>query len=132
MRGRCASAGGVAELAVIDAGAPSALAVPGRPGRIVVSSGMLRRLDAAQRRALLAHERAHLRHRHHLHQSATAVAAGLNPLLRPLQSAVRLSCERWADESAARASSRRTVAEALLRAAVAQPTLPAAVLAAAA
>lgn len=122
---------GGGELAVLDAPAPSALAVPGRPGRIVVSSGMLRRLDAGQRRALLAHERTHLRQHHHLYLSMTAVAVSLNPLLRPLLAAVELSCERWADEAAAGSSARSTVAEALLRAATSiRPASPAVALAA--
>jgi len=108
---------GGGELAVLDAPTPSALAVPGRPGRIVVTSALLRRLDGAQRRALLAHERAHLRGHHHLFQTAAAVAAAVNPLLRPLRPAVAMSCERWADEAAARSSTRRDVAAALLRAA---------------
>lgn len=126
---------GGGELAVLEAAQPSALAVPGWPGRIIATSGMLRRLDHAQRRALLAHERAHLDHHHHLHQSAAAIAAALNPLLRPLRPAVELSCERWADEAAATAHARRTVAAALARAATGsldtRPAVPAAVLAAA-
>lgn len=122
---------GGGELHVLDSGRASALAVPGRHGRIVVTSGLLRRLDAGERRALLAHERAHLRHRHHLHQSVTNIAAALNPLLWQLRAAVRLSCERWADEDAAAVSPRGTVAQALLRAAGASAITPAAVLAAA-
>lgn len=123
---------GGGELHVLNSGQASALAVPGRHGRIVVTSGLLRRLDGPQRRALLAHERAHLRHRHHLHQTATTVAVALNPLLWPLRSAVRLSCERWADEEAASVSPRGTVAQALLQAAGAGASAPGALLAAAA
>lgn len=108
---------GGGELTVLENPDPSAFALPGRPGRIVVTSGMLRRLDGPQRSALLAHERAHLRQHHHLHQSATAIAAALIPLLRPLRAAVELSCERWADETAAGAGARGTVVDALLRAA---------------
>lgn len=130
---RLAADVGGGELCVLDAPEACALAVPGRRGRIMVTSGLLRRLDSGQRRALLTHERAHLRHRHHLHQSATAVAAALNPLLGPLRAGVRRSCERWADEEAATVSSRSTVAQALLRAGMdAGRAAPAAVLAAAA
>ncbi|MEV4443748.1 M48 family metalloprotease, partial [Streptomyces sp. NPDC049577] len=46
-----------------DAGA-DAYALPGRPGRVVVTAGMLRSLDAGERAVLLAHERAHLAGRH--------------------------------------------------------------------
>lgn len=105
------------ELSVVVLADPQAYAVPGRPGRIVITTGLLRRLDAGQRRALLSHESAHLLHRHHLHHTATGFAAALNPLLERLPAAVELSCERWADEDAARACSRDTVAGALARAA---------------
>jgi hypothetical protein len=44
------------------------------------------------------------------------LAVALNPLLWPLKAAVGLSTERWADEKAATASRRSTVAQALLRA----------------
>lgn len=106
------------ELAVLDIAEPHAFAVPGRPGRIVVTTGLLRSLDPAQRRALLTHERAHLNHRHHIHQSVAHLATAVNPLLYRLPAAVDLSCERWADEDAARVCRRDTVADALTRAAI--------------
>lgn len=112
------------ELAVIDHPDLCAYAVPGRPGRIVVSTGLLRTLDARERRAVLAHERAHLTHRHHLHQTVAHLAAAANPLLRPLPHAVALACERWADEDAATTCHRDTVANALTRAATPTRTLP--------
>jgi hypothetical protein len=104
------------ELAVIDSTDPAAYAVPGRPGRIVVSTGLLRLLNAGERRAVLAHERAHLGHHHHLHHSAAAIAAAANPLLVRLPEAVAVSCERWADEVAAASCPRQVVADALTRA----------------
>lgn len=103
------------ELVVVPAADCSGFAVPGRPGRIVVSAGLLRTLDADERRAVLAHERAHLAHHHYLHQSAAALAAALNPMLGALPRAVELSCERWADESAAQLVRRNRVAHALAR-----------------
>lgn len=120
------------ELAVIDAPDCQAFAVPGRRGRIVVTTGLLRSLDAGQRRALLAHERAHLRHHHHLHQAIAQLAAAANPLLARVPAAVELSCERWADEEAAHLCARSTVADALTRAATTTTRVtPAVVLAAA-
>ncbi|MDV9172605.1 M48 family metalloprotease, partial [Streptomyces sp. W16] len=47
------------DLCVVDSPHPDAYALPGRPHRIVVTTGMLRSLDAAEREALFAHERAH-------------------------------------------------------------------------
>lgn len=105
------------ELAVLDVEDAIACAVPGRPGRVVVSTGLLRALDARQRRALLAHERAHLTHRHHLHRMAAGLAAAANPLLGRLPSASALSTERWADEVAAAGSRRDVVASAVAHAA---------------
>jgi Zn-dependent protease with chaperone function len=104
------------DLALLDTDAVDAFAVPGRPGRIVVSRALLRLLDGRERRAVLAHERAHLRDRHHLHIGVTALAAAANPMLRSLRPEVRRSCERWADESAAAITGRDVVAAALLRA----------------
>jgi len=121
------------ELSVLDSGDRQAFAVPGRPGRIAVTTGLLRSLDGAQRRALLAHERSHLRHGHHLHHTACQLAVAVNPLLRRLPAAVELATERWADEDAAAASSRDTVAGALTRAVTGNRLgTPAVVLAAAA
>lgn len=103
------------ELAVTDHPGPQAYAVPGRPGRIVVTSGLLRSLNADERRAVLAHERAHLTYRHHLHHTIARLAAAANPLLCRIPAAVALSTERWADEQAAATSSRDAVAAALTR-----------------
>lgn len=112
------AAGG--DLAVVDDPVPAAYAVLGMPGRVVVSSGMLRLLDGPERRALLAHERAHLRHRHHLFSLALHLTAVVNPLLRPLERAGAFAVERWADEEAGVVvGDRRLVARAIARAALA-------------
>jgi Zn-dependent protease with chaperone function len=78
-----------------------AYALPGWPGRIVVSGGLLDHLDDGGRAALLAHEQAHLTGRHHLFVTAATLAAAANPLLRPVLRAVEYTVERWADERAA-------------------------------
>lgn len=116
LAGSLATHGG--QLVVADDDTLPACAVPGRPGRIVVSAGLLRRLDATERRALLAHERAHLAHRHHLHSTAVALAAAANPMLLRLPAAVAFATERWADEDAARHTRRDVVARALRTAAI--------------
>jgi hypothetical protein len=91
-----------AALTVVDDPVPDAFALPGRPGRIVVSTGMLRALDPAERRVLLVHERAHLRYAHHAFVTLAQIASAANPLLRPTATAVAYAVERWADEHAAR------------------------------
>jgi hypothetical protein len=107
-------------LVVADWTAPMAVAVPGRPGHLLVTTGMLRELDAPQRRAVLAHERAHLAHRHHLAATCVAAAAAVNQLLVPVRDAVAYLLERWADEdAAAELGDRELVARTVARAALA-------------
>lgn len=114
--------GGTGRLAVVDRPEPEAFAVPAsrrEPGRIVVSTGLLRLLDAAERRALLAHEAAHLDHRHHRYRVLAGLIATVNPLLVTLPGAVHHLTERWADEEAAAVADRDVVARALARTALA-------------
>jgi Zn-dependent protease with chaperone function len=120
-----------AGLVVLPDAEPLAFAVPLRGGRIVVSRSMLSALTPAERCALLTHERAHLRHRHHLFLTLVSLATALNPLLRPLRSAVVFLVERWADEvTCVRVGDRRVVASAVGKAALAtgaiSPFVPAA------
>lgn len=115
------------DLAVLPDDVPYAYALPGSPGRIMVSTAMLAALDPAERRALLAHERAHLEGRHHRLLLATRLAGCVNPLLRPLQAALVYSTERWADEEAARVTGdRRLTARAVGKAALISGPGPAA------
>ena len=107
-------------LVVVTDPTPSAYAVHGLHGRVVVSTGMLAALPAAERRVLLVHEAAHLRHRHHLYVLAADIAAAAHPALRPVTRAVRFSAERWADEDAAASvADRRLAARAIARAGLA-------------
>ncbi|MEV6649237.1 M56 family metallopeptidase [Streptomyces sp. NPDC051219] len=107
------------EVAVLPDEEPYAYALPGSPGRIMVSTGMVSCLDDRERVALLAHERAHLSGRHHRLLLAVQLAGCANPLLRPLREAVAYSTERWADEEAARATGdRRLTARAVGKAAL--------------
>ncbi|MFJ7329934.1 M56 family metallopeptidase [Streptomyces cyaneofuscatus] len=118
---------GGGDLAVLPDDVPYAYALPGSPGRVMVSTAMLAALDPAERRALLAHERAHLDGRHHRLLLATRLAGCINPLLRPLQAALVYSTERWADEEAARATGdRRLTARAVGKAALISAPGPAA------
>lgn len=109
------------DLVVLATDEPMAYAVPGRPGRVVVSRGMLRNLDPQERRVLLAHERAHLRYRHHRYLWIADVSAAVLPVLAPLRNRVRFATERWADEAAAEeVGDRSVVARAICRAALLQ------------
>jgi hypothetical protein len=96
-----------------------AYALPGRPGRIVVSDCLLDRLDPASQAALIAHEQAHLSGRHHLFVTVARLAAAANPMLLPLARAIEYTTERWADEHAAAVTGdRRLVAQTIGRVAL--------------
>lgn len=104
---------------VVPGPAVEAYALPGLPGRIVVSSRLLDHLDDRGRAALIAHERAHLAGRHHLFSAVTHLAAAANPLLLPVARTVDYTVERWADEHAAAVTGdRRLVAETIGRVAL--------------
>ncbi|WP_329331891.1 M56 family metallopeptidase [Streptomyces sp. NBC_00663] len=115
-----------AQVVVLPEQEPYAYALPGGArGRIVVTTALLAGLRPAERRALFAHERAHLAARHHRFLLVARLAARANPFLAPLRTAVAYTTERWADEEAARAvGDRRTVARAIGKAALASRGTP--------
>ncbi|MER5636645.1 M56 family metallopeptidase [Kitasatospora sp. NPDC002227] len=127
-RARAVVGPGTAALAVLDDERADAFALPGLPwqrGQVVVTTGMLRALDGPERAALLAHERAHLAGRHHLFLALAEYAAVLHPALRQLRTPLGYHLERWADESAARATGdRAATARAVGRAALAAAKAP--------
>lgn len=102
---------------VLDDAAPAVYCLPGRRRRIVVTDGALALLDERQLAAALAHERAHLDQRHDL---VIAWAAGLArafpriPVFARGLAESRRLVELLADDVAARATDRLTLAEALL------------------
>lgn len=108
------------DLVLVDDEAPTAYATGAWRSRIVVSRSMLTVLSAGERRVVLAHEAAHVRHRHHLYVHLADLAAAANPLLRPTRSAIALGVERWADEDAAdEVCDREATARGLARASLA-------------
>jgi Zn-dependent protease with chaperone function len=109
------------ELAVVQVEAPHAFAVPGRPGRVLITQGLLALLDGKERRVVLAHERAHLAGWHHGLRALVEVCAAINPMLIPVRESVAFLVERNADEHAAMVSgSREVTARALAKAALAE------------
>ncbi len=102
---------------VIEHGTAAAYCLPGRGRQVVLTSAALAALDADQLAAVLAHERAHVRGRHHL---VLAGARGLQrafpvlPCFGLAQVAVARLIEMLADDEATRRCPRLTVATALV------------------
>ncbi|MEU5719327.1 M48 family metalloprotease [Streptomyces sp. NPDC020403] len=113
------------DLCVVESPHPDAYALPGRPHRIVVTTAMLRSLDATERQALFAHERAHNSAGHHYFLAVAELTAHCHPALRALRADIRFAAERAADEAAATAvGDRGLTARAIARAALAGSTAP--------
>ncbi|MGH3775992.1 MAG: M56 family metallopeptidase [Pseudonocardiaceae bacterium] len=101
----------------LDVPHPMAYSVAGRPALIVASEGLRRCLPTEAVAAVLEHERAHLRGRHHLMVAiAEALAAALPwlPLTRRSPHLVRALVEVSADSAAARSHGAGAVRSALL------------------
>jgi Zn-dependent protease with chaperone function len=105
---------------------PVAYALGGRVGRVVVSQGLLALLDERERDAVVAHEQAHVRLRHHrLLCFGQVVASALGkaaPAARRAHASLERELEAIADEAAARTvGDRQVVARALAKTALAGP-----------
>ena len=102
---------------VLDHDTPAAYCMPCGRYRLVVSAGALAALGTEQLQAVLAHERAHLRYRHHL---MLAVAAALArafprvPLFAQAEPELGVLAEMAADDAAARRHGRDHLARALV------------------
>ena len=105
-------------LVVVADDNPIAFALAGNrrvPGTVVVSTALFTTVPVEQRRAVLAHEHAHLALRHHAHRGAVNIAVALEPFLAPAAGLSRRAIERWADEHAATdPSQRRNAADAIV------------------
>jgi Zn-dependent protease with chaperone function len=103
--------------------APVAFCIPGARPLLVLSSGMVAELDDGQLAAVVAHERAHLRERHHLLLLpfvAWEAALPVLPAAGRAHAAVRELVEMRADDVALASLSgpapRRTLAQAIVTA----------------
>ena len=111
---------------VVPDARPIAYVEAGRDAAVVVSTGMLQALQPSERRAMLAHESAHVRHRHDRFLAVGRLVAGLPVVGRRVHDDLHFALERWADEEAAAVVGNRTVvAHAVARAALAQHESPA-------
>lgn len=101
---------------LVEHATPTVYCLPGRTPQVVLSTGALATLTRAQLRAVLHHERAHIRGRHHLLTAAVGALARLLPalpLMRRLRTEVPLLLEMAADDRALRRCSREALATAL-------------------
>lgn len=118
------------DVSVLAHATPVAYCLPGRHGHVVVSQGALSVLSPPQLESVIAHERAHLKARHHLLLLAVdSLAAALGGHLGTAEArtAVADLLEMHADDAAA-PWQRRHLAAALVL--LAQPAHPAGTLAA--
>ncbi len=109
---------------ILESGRPVAATVGLLRPTVLVSRGLLERLDPPQARAVCAHEAAHRRRRDPLRLALARAGTALHlpGTRRALYGALALAVERAADEAAARSvGDRLAVAEALLAAARMRP-----------
>ncbi|MFF2051724.1 M56 family metallopeptidase [Leifsonia sp. NPDC058194] len=101
---------------VIDHPAPAAYCLPGARSVTVLSEGMIALLSPEELDAVIAHERTHLRQKHHLLLDAFRSwkrALPWFPIATRAQDAVALLLEMLADDTARRASGDPVLAEAI-------------------
>lgn len=101
----------------LDVSRPVAYSVAGRPSLVVASDGLRKSLPPEAVAAVLAHERAHLRGRHHLLVGLAEALAGAFPwlpLVRYSPDFVRTAVELAADSTAARSHGCEALRSALL------------------
>ncbi|MHB8378310.1 MAG: M48 family metalloprotease [Acidimicrobiales bacterium] len=95
------------EIVVLDSPLARALSVPGRagrPGQIHLTTGLIAALSSDELDLVRAHEEAHLGLAHHRYLVLAVMVEGSTwfwPPARSSTKALRLSLERWADETAA-------------------------------
>jgi Zn-dependent protease with chaperone function len=114
---------------VLDHPEAAAWCLPGPGRQVVLTSAAAEALDEEHLAAVLAHERAHQRGRHHLLVSLAGALAAAFPRVRAFRDGyeeVARLVELLADDAAAAASHRWCVAEALLTLAAPAPVTAAA------
>lgn len=114
------SPGGGSSILITDHDEVYAAALPGRRPQVVLSRGLAHRLPHDEIAVVIAHERAHLHHRHHLYVLLAELSCALTPWSHRLLREWRFLLERWADEDAAGwLGDRHVVARAISRAGLA-------------
>jgi Zn-dependent protease with chaperone function len=102
---------------LVDHAQPSSYCVAGPHPTVVLTTGALRALNPAQLQAVLAHERAHLRYRHHRLLALARIGHQVLPfvpLMRQADAQVTRLVEMHADDAATGARDTRPLATALV------------------
>lgn len=102
---------------VLDHPVPLIYCLPGRARTVVVTTGAREALSPAELESALAHERSHLRARHHLALALSAALARSFPVVGLFSVAhhqIQTLVEMQADDAATEAHGRRAMASALL------------------
>lgn len=108
---------GPAGTTLLDHTTPAAYCLPGKRCHVVLTTGALEALNTDQLRAVLAHEHAHLRGRHHMVLSFAGAIANAFPhsrIFRTAHAEIARLIELAADDAAVGDTGRFTLAEALL------------------
>jgi Zn-dependent protease with chaperone function len=114
---------GTPPLQIIESEDVFAHTLPGPAGTVVVSTALRGLLPPIEFDTVIAHERAHARHRHDRLLVVGLLAEAFVPPVSPVVSHLEYQIERWADEEAARTTGRaredvgRTLAKVALGAA---------------
>lgn len=106
------------DVSLVDSERRFAFTFPGRHGGIVLSTGTLRSLDRDELTAVLAHEHAHLRQRHHLISAVVASFAALLrwvPVVRAAADALPHYLEIAADNAGRRQAGTPALVSALIK-----------------
>ncbi|HSP29454.1 MAG TPA: M56 family metallopeptidase [Ilumatobacteraceae bacterium] len=104
-----------------------AFTLPGPGGTIAISRGLRQTLDDGEFDIVLAHERAHARHRHDRFLVLALLVDAAVPVMRSATTQLRFHIERWADEAAVHTTTadRRAAARTIAKVALAKPPAPA-------
>ena len=111
-------------LEFIDTDEVYAYTLPGPARTIAVSAGLRNALDDDEFGLVLAHERAHARHRHDRFKLLALLTTAFIPPIAPVMSRLDFYLERWADEEALAdtGTERRVAARTIAKVALAGPS----------
>jgi Peptidase family M48 len=99
-----------------------AATMPGKGGRIIVSTALVELVDDQEFDIVIAHERAHAQNRHDRYLLWARLVSAALPFMRPVTRRLHFVLERWADETAAaRCGDRTLVATTLAKVALNEP-----------